>query len=436
MSNRSKNIIVIGMALFSLFFGAGNLIFPPFLGLESGTKWFWTAIGFFITGIGLPILGIVAAAKSGGSIDKLGRKVSPRFSKFLGIIIVLTMGPIFATPRTGATAFELGILPNFSNANPIIFAIIYFGITVAFAINPSDVIDKIGKILTPGLLLILIIMIISGIVSPIGGIAKIDVELPFSRGFTQGYQTMDALGATLFGGMVIASLIRSGYKKEEEQISMTCKSGIVAALGLMIVYGGLTYLGATASKALAGDVSRTQLVMAIAQNSLGEFGSIGLGVAASLACLTTAIGYTVTAGEYFSQLSNGKLSYKFIVIVAAMISAVMSIIGVEKIIALAEPLLAFIYPVVIVLVILTVFSGDNIKNGNVYKGAVYATLAVSAIEALGVVGVDTYLNKLVSMLPLFDYGFGWIVPAILGGIIGGFIKTNGSTRTSIVSNEQ
>lgn len=386
MSNRSKNIIVIGMALFSLFFGAGNLIFPPFLGLESGTKWFWTAIGFFITGIGLPILGIVAAAKSGGSIDKLGRKVSPRFSKFLGIIIVLTMGPIFATPRTGATAFELGILPNFSNANPIIFAIIYFGITVAFAINPSDVIDKIGKILTPGLLLILIIMIISGIVSPIGGIAKIDVELPFSRGFTQGYQTMDALGATLFGGMVIASLIRSGYKKEEEQISMTCKSGIVAALGLMIVYGGLTYLGATASKALAGDVSRTQLVMAIAQNSLGEFGSIGLGV--------------------------------------------------EKIIALAEPLLAFIYPVVIVLVILTVFSGDNIKNGNVYKGAVYATLAVSAIEALGVVGVDTYLNKLVSMLPLFDYGFGWVVPAILGGIIGGFIKTNGSTITSIVSNEQ
>lgn len=421
MNNKRKDVLVVGMALFSMFFGAGNLIFPPLLGLKAGTDWVPTMIGFFVTGIGLPLLGIIASAKAGGSVDKLGRKVSPGFSKFLGTIVVLAIGPMLAIPRTGATAFEMGVLPNFPNANPAIFAIIYFGITFAFVIKPTGVVDKIGKILTPGLLILLGTMIIRGIVVPMGSPIETDMELAFPQGFTQGYQTMDALAAILFGGIVTASLIQSGYKDEEDQVSMTCKAGVVALIGLIAVYGGLTYLGATASGVFSQDITRTDLVMEIAKSALGGFGKIGLGLAVSLACLTTSVGLTATVGQYFNELSGGKVRYEPIVVITTAISATLSVVGVEKIVSLSEPILVVMYPVVIVLIFLTVFAGDYIRNNNVYKYAIYTTLAVSIIEALGSLGLNFYLNKLVAMLPLASYGFAWVLPAVIAGIIGIFV---------------
>ena len=186
MDKRKNDAFILGAALFSMFFGAGNLIFPPFLGLLAGQKWNWSMLGFFITGIGLPLLGIIASAKAGGDVDKLGRRVSPLFSKFLGVTVVLAIGPLLAIPRTGATAFEIGVLPNMPTANPVIFAIIYFGITLMLVIKPNSVIDKIGKILTPALLLLLSLIIIKGIFDPMGLPVPGDLAKLFSDGFISG----------------------------------------------------------------------------------------------------------------------------------------------------------------------------------------------------------------------------------------------------------
>lgn len=423
MTKKRNDALIIGAALFSMFFGAGNLIFPPFLGLISGDKWNWSMIGFFLTGVGLPLLGIVASAKAGGDVDKLGNKVSPIFSKFLGITVVLTIGPLFAIPRTGATAFEMGVVPLFPNASPIIFAIIYFGVTLALVIKPNSVVDKLGKILTPALLLLLILIITRGIISPMGVPAEGHLEYPFSRGFTEGYQTMDALAAILFGGIVTSALIQKGYTDEREQMSMTRKAGLIAILGLVLVYGGLGYLGATGSSLFSKDIAKTDLIMNIAKNSLKDFGELGLGLAVALACITTAVGLTATVGQYFSQITKGKLKYEMIVIVSTLFSAVISYVGVEAIVKFAEPVLVFIYPMVIILVLLTTFLDKYIKNPNVYRYAIYATIVVSAIESLSMIGIKGYLTKLIAMLPLASSGFSWILPAIIGGLIGCFTSS-------------
>ncbi|MBC8591623.1 branched-chain amino acid transport system II carrier protein [Wansuia hejianensis] len=427
MSSKRNDTLILGAALFSMFFGAGNLIFPPFLGLISGDKWNWSMIGFLLTGIGLPLLGIIASAKAGGNVDKLGKKVSPTFSKFLGITIVLAIGPLLAIPRTGATTFEMGILPILPNANPKIASIIYFSIVLVLVIRPTNIIDKLGKILTPGLLILLLLLIIRGIIYPMGVPIEENLAKPFSDGFTQGYQTMDALAAILFGGIVSTSLIQSGYRDKKEQISITKRAGIIAVAGLAFVYGGLGYLGATGGELFPKDISKTDLIMNIANNSLKSFGELGLGLAVALACMTTAVGLTATVGQYFSEISNEKLKYETIVVITTLFSAIISFQGVEAIINFAEPILLFMYPMVIVLILSTVFLDDYINNNNIYKYSIYATLIVSAIETLSMLKVGSFLAKFISILPLHSSGFPWLIPAIIGGFIGYFIKPNEDT---------
>lgn len=421
MNKKNKEAFVLGAALFSMFFGAGNLIFPPFLGLIAGEKWSLSMLGFFITGIGLPLLGIIASAKAGGSVDDLGRKVSPLFSKFLGITVVLSIGPLLAIPRTGATAYEMGMLPIMPEVSPILFSIIYFGLSLALVIKPNNVIDRIGKILTPVLLVILGIIIFKGVFDPMGLPVSEGLEKPFSDGFTTGYQTMDALASILFGGMVTATLIRNGYNSKEDRLAMTKKAGILAAIGLTIVYGGLGYLGATGGSLFPKDISKVDLIMNIANNSLKNYGEIGLGLVVSLACLTTTIGLIATVGQYFSEITKEKLKYEWIVIVTTIFSALLSVRGVESIIIFSEPILQFIYPVVIVMILLTIFLKDDSKvNKNIYRYSIIATLMVSILEVLNRLKILSKITNIVKYLPFTSSGLGWIVPAVIGIIIGLF----------------
>ena len=423
MNKKSKDIIVLGAALFSMFFGAGNLIFPPYLGRLAGSTWILAIIGFLLTGVGLPFLGIVASSKAGGDVDKLGRKVSPGFAKFLGITIIIAIGPLLAIPRTGATAFAMGGQPIFPTLSPVVFAIIYFAINLFFVITPNSVMDKIGKILTPGLFLLLTLLIVKGIITPIGAPVESTLDSSFPYGFLEGYQTMDALAAILFGGVVTASLVNYGYTDEKEKMSMTIKAGLVAILGLAFVYGGLGYLGATSGNLYSADIDRTTLIMNISNDVLGGFGKYGLGLAVMLACMTTSVGLTATVGQYFEQISNGKLKYRVTVIVTSVFSAVVSCIGVESIISLAAPILGFMYPIVIVLILLTVFLDRYIKNENVYKYAIYAALIISALESLALFGFGSGIANVINKLPLASSGFAWAVPALIGGLLGNFVPS-------------
>lgn len=418
MSKDLKNILITGLALFSTFFGAGNLIFPPTLGFISGDKWAITGLGFLTTCIGLPMLGIIAVALVGGRTEDLTSKISSNFGKILCSIIMLTIGTLFAVPRTGATTFELAVLPIFPGANSIIVSIIFFGITYFFAINETSVVDKIGAILTPFLLITLGIIIVKGIIFPLGTPINANIQGAFSKGFTEGYQTMDAIGSIILAQMFIGDLALKGYKDRKSQVNITIKSGLVSAVCLGVVYLGLLYIGATSSSIVSQDFTRTSILVFISQRLLGDMSKVIFGGAIAVACLTTSIGLTATTGNYFSKLLNNKISYKTIVLFNCLISGFIANYGVEAIIKLAVPILQTIYPVVIVLII-TNLLGNYITNDKVYKGAVYGAFIVSIFISLESIGIKVpFVMNIINMLPFAKEGFSWIIPAIIGGIIG------------------
>lgn len=424
MKKQYKDTIVVGFALFAMFFGAGNLIFPPYLGLVSGSHWLTGFSGFVIADVGLALLAILAAAKCQGDISVVLGRSGKTISKILAVAIMICLGPLLAIPRTGATTFEMGVAPIFSGFSPILFSVIFFGLTLVLTIKPSKVVDIIGQYLTPALLIALIFLIIMGVVSPLGDLsqpAKIDAI--FAEGISQGYQTMDPLGAIALSAVVIISLGQKGYKKESEKVKLTLQAGVVAGVALLIVYGGLAYLGATVAGQFKGvnpaDINQTALIVNITEQLLGQPGKVILAVIVALACLTTSIGLVSATAQYFSKISNGKVKYETIVIGVCIFSAVVANFGVSTIIKFSAPILSIIYPATIVLVLLTLFS-SKIKKDNVFKFATYAALIVSVITVIDSMGIKM---AFIHRLPFYKLGFNWIVPVIIAGIAGALIPS-------------
>lgn len=424
---KTVDTLVVGFALFSMFFGAGNLLFPPYLGLISGEHWLTSFVGFALADVGLALLVIIAAAKVNGKFGDILIRSGKRLSVIIGAASVLCIGPLLAIPRTAATTYEMGIQPIFGtsgNIASIIVSVIFFGLTLFLTIRPTKVVDIVGKVLTPLLILSLIVLIILGIVNPIGDISPnvlIDKNL-FAEGVSQGYLTMDALASGVFAGIIISAIASKGYNNPGERVKLTIKSGLVAGIALALIYGGLTYLGATLSNKYGIDTPRALLMVEISSALLGNTGKVLLGVIVSLACLTTSIGLTSATGEYFSEATNGKLKYETIVIAVCVFSAVISNFGVGAIIQLSAPILEIVYPVFMALVLLSLVC-HNVKNDNVFKGAAYVTLVVSLLSVSnGLWKVAPFMEK----LPLASLGFSWVLPAIGGAIVGFFIKSEKS----------
>ncbi len=314
----------------------------------------------------------------------------------------------------------MGILPTIgSGISPVIFSIVFFALVLVLTIRPSKVVDIVGSILTPALLIALAVLIVKGIVSPLGEIRDSSlIQNVFAEGITQGYQTMDALAASVFASIIIMSVIAKGYTGEKEKMKATISAGV----GMALVYGGLCYLGATVSQQYGQDVQQTALIVAITAALLGTTGKILLAIIVALACLTTAIGLSSAAGQYFSTLTDGKLKYEHIVIVVCVFSAIISNFGVSTIIQFSSPILSMVYPATITLVILALFS-NKIKNDNVFKCAAYMALLVSVLTVATSFGVKI---PLVNSLPFASLGFNWIVPVVIAGIIGNFIPSKSS----------
>ncbi|WP_426710675.1 branched-chain amino acid transport system II carrier protein [Cetobacterium sp. SF1] len=408
--NRKKEMLVLGFALFAMFFGAGNLLFPPSLGVTVGTNWFTAGIGFFLTGVGLPLLGILAFTK-GGSLDEFASKVSFKFNKIYLTTLILVIGPLFAIPRTGSTTFEMGVLPFISQSNPfisgIISSIIFFGLTLLLVLKESKVTDILGKFLTPIILFILFLITLFGIINPIGIPENPSItENIFSYGFINGYQTMDALASVLFGVVIIKGLEGKGIKNSKDQKLFLVGAGIIAAIGLGLIYFSLIFLGSQISS--LKDLSTAQTALTIAELTLGKSGKIAFGICVAAACLTTSVGLTALVSDWFSKITS--LSYKNIAILTCTFSGVLAVFGLDAIISLAVPVLVILYPVTIVLILLNIF---NIENTNAYKAVVGITLIISIAEALKI-------N--LSFIPLAASGFPWILPAIIGFFIGNTIK--------------
>ena len=414
MKNSTKHAVVIGFALFAMFFGAGNLIFPPFLGKAAGSAFFPSIIGFLITGVGLPLTGIIACAKINGTYDKMAGRVGSKFAAITGVALILVIGPLFAIPRTAATTFELGIHPLFPSVSQNIVVVLYFLVTLAFVLKPSSIIDNIGKILTPALLLMLAIIIFKGIIDPIGPIVNTGYKSGLSKALIEGYQTMDAMASVIFAGIIISSVKSKGYENAKDIMKMTIKSALVAVAGLAFVYGGLMYLGTQTTTLFPADIARTDLVTKLVKLDLGSIGGVVLSLCVGLACLTTAIGLLASGAEFFAKLSNNKIPYKTAAILMAVISGFIATMNVDAIISMAGPVLQILYPIVIVLIIITLL-GDKVKNNKVVAITVYTALVISILDTVNTV----YANSIgfVKYIPLQSAGFAWIIPALIAFII-------------------
>lgn len=404
-----KDIIIVGFALFSVFFGASNLIFPPFIGVTSGSEWLTSFLGFVLGDVGIILLSIYAIAKCGNYQSIVGR-AGKNFGLSLEIIIMLCLGPILAIPRTAATTFELSITPLIPGINSVFFSIVFFALTLLLTIRPTKVMDIIGKFLTPVLLTCLVFLIGKGIMSPLGTLNnEIESNELFVTGLTQGYQTMDALGVGGITAFMITSLKGKGYTSQEERIKLTINAAILACCGLALIYGGLTYLGATLSNQFDASVSQTALLVSITHQLMGQSGTIILGIIVALACLTTAIGLTSITSKYFEDVTNKKLKYEHIAIFICTFSTLASTMGVDQIIAISVPILTIIYPVSIILVTLSLLK-RFFSNNLAFVFAGYTTLLISALSAANV----SFINE----LPLSNLGLNWLLPSLLVAILG------------------
>ncbi len=440
--NKTKDIIVIGFALFAIFFGAGNLIFPPYLGAGAGDGWASAALGFLTTDPIFPIIGVIATAMVGGMADDLGKRVSRKFSIFLGAVSMLIIGPFFAVPRTGATTHEIFTVQVFGDGTvesipPVVTSIIFFGISLALVINPTRVIDIIGKFLTPFLIFIIVLAIIIALFNAPGApveyakTAKVFGDNLYITGFREGFQTMDALGSALMSGIVVTDLINKGYTEREEQFKATVGVGIVAGILLAIVYGGLTFVGSTVSEqfqgaAAAGD--RVTILVGAFSALFGNFGKVVIGVAVALACLTTSVGLTSTAGNFFSRVfgKEGDVkTYRIIVSVCLALSFAISLIGVAGIVTIAVPILLAVFPVYMVLFLVTLFD-SKLKYDWSYLGAVIVVACISIPEGIMAlcgmrqIAAPKFLEDLVTTyagLPLAEFGLNWLLPGICGAIV-------------------
>ncbi|MFC3041730.1 branched-chain amino acid transport system II carrier protein [Virgibacillus xinjiangensis] len=418
----------IGVMLFALFFGAGNLIFPAQLGQYAGVNLWPAIIGFLITGVGLPLLGIIAMSFSGSrNLQELASRVHPGYAIFFTSLLYLTIGPFFAAPRTGTVAFEVGISPfigeGFQQGALFIFTLLFFAITLWFSLHPAKLVDNVGKVLAPGLVVLIIILLAMAFFQPMGAMeAPQDAYASgaFVTGFLEGYNTMDALASLVFGIIVINAIRSMGVTSKTEILKTTAKSGSIAILLLAAIYVGIAYMGATSTQVFGLFETGGPVLSGAASYYFGTFGSIMLAIVITLACLTTAIGLTTANAEYFHTLIP-KISYKQWVVFFASLTFVIANFGLANIIAFSIPVLMFLYPLAIVLILLAFLSPLFNHARIVYASTIGVTFLISIIDGLkslcDSLGIDyfSWMVPIVSfyeqVLPFYNEGLGWLLPA-------------------------
>lgn len=407
MKKTTKDAIIIGFALFSMFFGAGNLIFPGHLGYQLGSQYFIGMLGFVTTGVGLPLLAIIACSRGDGTFEGIAEKINKKFAIVFTTVLFLSIGPLLAVPRTAATTFEVAIHPFFPAIPAWIVILVYFLINTFFVLKRSSIIDTIGKFLTPALIVILVVLIVKGIFIPIGTIPENTDTGVFAYSLLEGYQTMDALAALLFAAIITSSIKNKGYQGKEMSVVLL-KSSLVAVIGLAFVYGGITYIGAQTSSLVTGDINKTALLVLIAKNVLGSIGPVLIGLAMGLACLTTSIGLITAGSDFFETITKGKLSYKFNALAISIVSFGVALLGVDKIVVFSAPVLNLLYPVCITIIVFA-FLQNHLKIKAARLG-VYTSLVFSIL--LLIPGLN------LNFLPLASIGFGWVLPTVAAMVIG------------------
>ena len=431
MKLTKRKMLLVSFMLFSLFFGAGNLIFPPFLGQNAGAATIPAVAGFVVTAVILPVLGVIVVAQTDG-LDKLGARVNGKFAIIFTMLIYLSIGPGLGIPRAASVPFEMAVAPYLPQNAPLKlfmlgYSLIFFVIAAWLALNPSKLVDRIGQYLTPSLLTLIVFLFIAFVFKGEAAVAAAQPaysEAPFLKGFCEGYQTMDTIAALNFG-LVIATTLRSlGAEDKKDVMRYTKLAGVFAGTILTAVYLMLTYMGTQSSGVYEIQENGAWTLRCIVYQLFGEFGAIILAAIFTLACLTTCVGLITSISQYFSTLFK-KFSYRQFVFAITVFSFAICNQGLNAILSISVPILNAIYPVSIVLIVLGLSHRFIDKNRFVYPFTVLGTAVVSVISAVDGAGLSLgFVSSAVNSLPFSSLGFGWVtvtvvmlvISLMLGGI--------------------
>lgn len=430
-----KDYLTIGSMLFGLFFGAGNLIFPVHMGQEAGSAVFLANLGFLVTGIGLPFLGVIAigSSQSNGLFD-LASKVNKRYAFIFTILLYLVIGPFFALPRLATTSFEIGLSPfipkEFTTLSLAIFSVAFFVVAWLFSRKPSKLLDYVGKFLNPLFLVLLGILLVLAFTRPMGSVATAPVQTayentPFITGFIEGYNTLDALASLAFGIIIVTTIRQRGVTKPSTVALDTIKSGAVSILLMGLIYSLLAYMGTMSLGTFPLSDNGGIALAQIANHYLGTFGSVILALIVIVACLKTGIGLISAFSETFIELFP-KQNYLFFATGVSIMACLFANIGLTKIIEFSIPVLMFLYPLAITLILLAIFGPLFSHSSRVYQMTTYFTLIASVVDGLNAspafISTSTVAKTIISFgenyLPLFSIGMGWLLPASIGFVIG------------------
>lgn len=421
---KGKDLLLIGFTLFSMFFGAGNLIFPPFLGAQAGTLTWPAMLGMGVSAVGLPVLGVVAVARAGG-LSALGDRVHPVFSRVFTIVAYLAIGPCLAIPRTASTSFEMAVPPFLGPDAPtglfqLAYCAVFFALALLVALRPEKLTDRLGKIMCPILIALIVVTFVGCLVNPLNGYGAPRsgdyAASPVIQGLLAGYQTMDTIAALAFGIIISLNIRARGVKEDQAVVRGTVKAGCIAGVMLLAVYAMLAHVGALSGGAFPGDASAngaavlTRIVSAL----FGEPGSVLLAVIFIVACFNVCVGLISSCGEFF-HTQFPRLTYRTWAVLFAAVSMAVAAAGLDLILRVSVPVLNAIYPVAIVLILLSFFQRLLEGRRRVYPMAILCTGIASVVFALADAGLlPGAAREGLKLLPLAGVGLGWVLPAALG----------------------
>lgn len=416
-----KDSIVVGFALFATFFGAGNLVFPPIVGLLSGKAWSMGALGLLLTAIILPVAGMLAVGNSGSDVRCLMVHAHPKF-----YTISCAVGWFFCSlgttiPKVAATTHEVGMKAIFPNLPIEVTLVVFFVLLYFFARQKDSVIDKVGKYLTPILVVIMAIILIKGIVSPVGTpVEKSYVENPLTFSMLQGYLIGDLTLGLMAANIFINTFRSKGYTEKSTKKG-TWLAGIVCIVLMFLIYTGLTYVGAQGGSIYGADVDQTALLSGMVYHIFGKIGQVLFGRVVAFACLTTGVAVATAIAQFFEEFLKKKIKYNTLLLIICIVGFVLARTGVANVISLAGPIFHIVYPPFIVFTILGLVD-RFIPNDGIYKGAVFTALIFGALDAILMVFPSfTALSAVLSYIPLFDAGFGWVIPTVIVACICGVL---------------
>lgn len=413
-SLRTKDIIALGFMTFALFIGAGNIIFPPIVAQQAGEHVWLAAFGFLITAVGLPVITIMALSKTEGSIALLSSPLGKVASLILTVVCYLSVGPLFATPRTATVSYEIGFSSYFGNSSYslMIYSIIYFAVVTLVSLYPNKLLDTVGHVLAPLKIISLAILGIAAVMIPAGFIPPaIDgyITSPVSEGFVNGYLTMDTLGALVFGIVIIHAIHSRGVTDKKLVTKYAIIASLISGVGLTLVYLSLFKLGLGSHEVAPNATNGAVILHAYVQHAFGDLGALFLTALIFLACMVTAIGLTCACAEYFAQLT--KIPYKVLVFILVLFSLIISNLGLTKLIAVSVPVLSAIYPPAIVVIMLSFFWKYFNRPSLVIAPVTAVAFVFGIIEGIKVTSFANILPDAIQHLPLNQQNLAWLLPS-------------------------